>query len=104
MAVNKLAVSNYHGWLILTAAGVDAQLMVNHYKIDIVLSPNSYVKVITRMNGVERTSVKSYDAFKSILKNFKLPFEDLCTYLKITIESDCLISINTSAELELKDE
>ncbi|CAH9012042.1 hypothetical protein VP168E361_P0030 [Vibrio phage 168E36-1] len=90
---------------ILTAVGANPDLLSTHDSVEVWLSVGEKVKIWTpdETNG-EYIETDSKDAFNNLIEFCNIPNQNRCIWLSIKMEKDCLVTIDMSAHLELKDE
>lgn len=105
MSVNKLAHGRDICDKILVAVGANPDLMSNNESVEVWLSSGERVKIwIPSETSGEYIQTSSLDAFNNLLKFCNIPNHTRCTWLSIKMEKGCLVTMEMSSHLELKDE
>lgn len=90
---------------ILSAVGVNPDLLSTTSSVEIWLAAGEKVKIwLPEKTEGEFISTSSLDAFNNLVKFCKIPNQANCTWIRIVLEKDCLVTLDISSHLELKDE
>lgn len=106
MTVNKIAHGRDICDKILVAVGANPDLVSEYSSVEVKLSAGcDFVEILIPETAKrELIAMTSFDAFNNLIKFCDIPNQDRCTWLSIKMESDCLVTMEMSAYLELKDE
>ena len=90
---------------ILIAVGASPDLLSTNDRVEICLSVGELVKIrLDDETESECILTTSLDAFNNLVKFCNIPNQERCTWVRIVLEKDCIVTLDISSHLELKND